>query len=507
MNKENHAEKGLLTLPTGMVTQHIRAEISKQPKMKAQVAAHVARNLETLLNELKGNGVSMHAICSAAKLGNPNDRDAKALYKYRNPEGSALRKYISKAPLYARIAEAIADIKDHPYSDFTGELLRRVFEGTSYAPALTTSGDASIALKVILDEVTNWIGRHLNLAQTYERLQRMHPNNFSKPSASWQFELATEPLLGLPWHGCRLELGYKDVKVADDKGLPLILKSEENKLYDLCFREEVSLFLCMDDEAVLRPYLAFEQSLVAKSFPEARPISWVKDGASEGPEFGNLIFEAGLGKTFQLPKDTVARTVDLDALDQRLQDAYDRGEPEEADPVLEAFLEANFEYASHPFCRGFGSYAREIQTIQISADALEHLEEFLSEPEGTFSPANASTIPLIIRASGKPLLYGDGVLARLITCFTKSAWLMYEPDKIEKIFLGKDILESPMVPSDGWIGVDPRLNKWSAADILWLRCKMFVTGVESEFVGATRQQQAEYDALLQRLRNDGNSKV
>ncbi len=492
MNKESHSENELHEFQYGLAGEHIRAEVLKQPKMSTRVAAIVARNLDTLLKELKDSGLAMHEVCRSAALGNPGDRDAKALWKYRNPEGSEQRDYISQAPKYIRLVEAIADIKDHPYSGTSSALLRRVFASTPYSPPVSTKGsDASVALKTILDEVVSWIARQIDLAQAYKRFRG------GKLSPTGQFELATACL-------SHLELGYKDEDVKDDEGHPLVVKSESGSRYDLRIREVISLFIGIDHDNMPRPYLAFEKSLVAIS-PDlegyllgAKPYDiWISyDGAHEGERFGELIFESNENK-FYLPKEVVAQTVDLDKLSQNLDHVPFSNGHEQSNPVQTAFRDANPKYGSDfLFWAGKGITGREIKTTPVSADSLEHMEALLSDPMGVFTPAGE---PHFIM--GHQLLFGDGVLSRLIRWFTDQG-LEYDTNKNENALLGDDIPNSPMAPAGGWVSVSPTLDSfsWSAADLLWLRCKMFVMLAEKKFLSATTQERAKYNALLQRLR-------
>jgi len=516
MSKEANNEEELFELQFGLSGKHIREEISKQPKMSPVVAAHVARNLDELLEELKGEGIAMNEICRAAALGNPSDRDSKALYKYRNPEGSKLRDYISKAAKYVSLAEKIADIKGHPYSGTSNGILRRVFARTPYSPPLTNSGDASIALKKILDEVTNWIARQTNLAQAYERL--LGVSEVRKSSASQQFEVLQKISDSNPLH---LELGYRNTKIKDSKGQPLELKDKRGGCFNLCWGEYISLFIGIDDDSTPHPYVALQKILVATPLEpvpipaagaEPYNILFVGDGTHDGAEFGDLVFE-GDKEDLYLPKEIVARTVDLVSLNKHLQDGgVDFGNNfEKENPVCTAFMLANPEYGYKEFSIGQGVSRPEIQTKPISADVLEYVEGFLGEPTGVFAPAGvwptkALGDSSLYKVVGDPSLYGDGILARLISWFTGG--LQYEVNSMEKEFLGDDIRDSRMAPSGGWIGVRPHLgggHTWSAADILWLRCKMFLILEEARFVQETKKQKVAYDTLLQRLKGHDSS--
>jgi hypothetical protein len=513
----------------------IRAEIERHPKMSTKVAAQVARNFDDLLRQLKDHEVSMHTVCRAAALGNPNDRDSKALYKYRNPEGSKPRKYITQAAKFVKLAEAIAEINDHPYSGTSSQILSRIFAGTPYSGALSQYSEASIMLKTILDEVTYWIARQVDLAKAYRQL--LPPSVVSSTDSQFErLRFRKSPL--------HLELGYRKTVIHDNTEHPIQLLSEDGLTYELRVREDVSLFIGVDDSNVPRPFLGIRKSLEASCVDEDdRLLLWLRrersevdaeiyrleDAPRKGKKTGEIIYHSSVGPLL-LTEEVVSRSIDLDLLARWTKSP--ESSLSEANPLVWAFIASNREYSETEVAPGLE--AEDIngpnsRTMPATADTLEYLEKFLSGEESSVLVTNKDVLDsssqwaMALDSFPGSSFYGHGAIGQLISHFTNKP-IAYEPNEIERKLLKLEMPEnflldrtdeetsrivgslsnSPMAPAGGWIKADYSAAygfRWSAADLLWLRTKMLVMLSESKAEKEKKNVQAGIDALLSRLKS------
>jgi hypothetical protein len=449
------------------------------------------------------------------------------LYKYRNPEGSEPRKYVTKSERYFDVIGAISRIPDHPWTGSSGDLLRHVFEGTPYAPSRSSSENVATQLKMILDSCVKKITEHVDLPRTFTQLARIRHDTQETLQVKDQYLAAIREqkyALCIP----ELELGYFFETVQDDAGNFMYLESDSDRDSEAGFwlgcQVKVSLFIGLDDDSVPRPYLILKrkQGFHAVSNSQIVSLDWYQDA----PRTYGIMFYGAYDRRFMLnekavrpsvedlltPRNSVfelaAKYIDQESLfstyeetnDFDIEYAFSDDFRSDADNnvVTQKFLSSNPKFNSM-FIEGRDS----IRARPVSVDLLDLVGgriDHVGRTRKALTPGGDSgtlSVP-----PNSPLLYGDGALGSLIGWFTGGATVTHKLDPNLSDLLSDDLVSSSYAPPYGWYGANLDSENWPAADLLWLRTKVFATKIDTLFNEATLPQEKELERFMKWLGDD-----
>ncbi len=389
--------------------------------------------------------------------------------------------------------EALAGIPNHSSSGATDDLLRELFEGSTYGAPRGAGAELKVELKALIDGCVEWMDRQLGLAESYVLLERMQRTEFvaasqGRAAALYDASINYKPSAYLGTSP-QLLLGTQYHVFQDARGEDIVALDSEGNLGRVCYGRRIYLYAGPGDDDAVRPFLVVYPTIVLRghTFAEPdRPIDRITDGA----EFGALELELYGSRAF-IERDVVSRTVDLAAMEEAESD-----EEEEDNPVLHAFIDANPDFADQEFSEGEGGFVKNYEIFPLTLDVLDSLESWLEHAD------TSRGILAYAENFQASLRYGSSGLARLADRFMQP-WigenLFPEISKLKEMKAGLDW----SAPPDGWVHPMRHPHLWSATDIWWLRSKWFKIEIDTAFEVQSQGELAAYTDLMARFQENG----
>lgn len=243
------------------------AAVDRSPRMSADEAAVIARNMDRILRSQK-RAVALGELCATVGLG--DGRDPKALFNYRLPDdGAVQRKLIRDARKYVRIARALASMSAVSEPD----LLRELFRGTRYVGGNEAAHpDAALDILELIEAVAAWITRTTRISEAFDVATTFGgiATYGRSGEISYHFRgVPHDPLFEI----MPSERGYPELSLCywEDSPSHLLgiskweLRLDDDSLGRLSLREQIMLALAPGSDGRPRPFLVERPVCVIES--------------------------------------------------------------------------------------------------------------------------------------------------------------------------------------------------------------------------------------------------